>query len=167
MNAQFHSACVGALCCFALLGNHVHAQPKKKPAIPENVIFEPGIEFANPDGQHLQLDMARPKSSGGLLPAVVCIHGGGFRAGSRQGYDGLCVRLAPKCEFPAAVHDVKEAVRWLRGNAKKLNVDRARVGVMGGSAGGHLSQFLGVTAHVKSFEGSGVIRTNPVACNAW
>src|SRR2546425_12149129 len=93
--------------------------------LPENVLFERNIEYANPDGQHLQLNLARPKTGSGPFPAVVCIHGGGFRAGTRQGYDGLCLklagqgyvavtvsyRLAPKYQFPAAVHDTKAAVR--------------------------------------------------------
>lgn len=135
--------------------------------IPLGVTFEKEIEYSNPDNQHLQLNMARPKSGEGLFPAVVCIHGGGFRAGHRDGYNKLCVqlaergyvavtvsyRLAPKYQFPAAVHDVKAAVRWLRANAKKYNVDPARIGTTGGSAGGHLAQFLGVTAGVAQFEG--------------
>lgn len=137
------------------------------PVVPENVLFERNIEFANPDGQHLQLNIARPKNATGLMPAVVCIHGGGFRAGSREGYNKLCLtlaengfvaatvsyRLAPKYQFPAAVHDTKAAVRWLRMNAKKFSVDPDRIGVTGGSAGGHLAQFLGVTAGLKEFEG--------------
>src|SRR5947209_19327170 len=137
--------------------------------VPDNVQFERNIEFANPDGQHLQLDMARPKAGSGPFPAVVCVHGGGFRAGTRRGYDGLCIRLAergyvaltvsyrlaPKYRFPAAVHDVKAAVRWLRANAAKYRIDPTRIGVTGGSAGGHLAQFLGVTAGVKEFEGTG------------
>jgi len=145
------------------------AQAQTKLAVPPNVVFEADIEYANPDNQHLQLDMARPKTGDGPFPAVVCIHGGGFRAGSRKGYDALCTRLAeqgyvavtvsyrlaPKYQFPAAVHDVKEAVRWLRGNANKYRIDAERIGVMGGSAGGHLAQFVGVTADVKGFEGTG------------
>lgn len=139
------------------------------PTIPDDVIFETGIEYTNPDDQHLQLDMARPKNGDGPFPAVVCIHGGGFRAGSRQGYDGLCTklaqrgyvavtvsyRLAPKYQFPAAVHDVKAAVRWLRANAAKYKIDPDRIGATGGSAGGHLAQFLGVTGGVTQFEGDG------------
>jgi acetyl esterase/lipase len=166
---QFHFQWFGAVCCVTLLGHFVGAQAPKKLTIPESVVFEPGIEFANPENQHLKLDLARPKTGEGPWPAIVCIHGGGFRAGSRQGYDGLCLRLAqegyaamtvsyrlaPKFPFPAAVHDVKEAVRWLRGNATKLNIDPHRIGAMGGSAGGHLAQFLGVTADVKGFEGNG------------
>ncbi len=136
--------------------------------VPADVIFESGIEYSNPDNQHLQLDMARPKSDG-PFPAILCIHGGGFRAGNRQGYDKQCIRLAqhgyvaltvtyrlaPKYPFPAAIHDVKAAVRWMRANATKYHIDPARIGVTGGSAGGHLAQFLGVTGGVKEFEGDG------------
>ena len=156
------------------------AQAQKLPQVPENVVFEPNIEYSNPDNQHLQLDMARPKTGNGAFSAIVCIHGGGFRAGSRQGYDGLCIRLAqhsyvavtvsyrlaPKYQFPAAIYDVKAAIRWLRANASKYHIDPERIGVMGGSAGGHLAQFLGVTGDVKRFEGSGgnAEQTNRVAC---
>ena len=148
-------------------------------AVPETVVFERDIEFANPDNQHLQVNVARPKGGDGLLPAVVCIHGGGFRAGKRESYDRLCVtlaergyvaitvtyRLAPAYPFPAAVLDCKAAVRWLRANAAKYHVDPERIGVTGGSAGGHLAQFLGVTAGVKEFEGAGnPDQSSAVAC---
>ena len=135
--------------------------------VPDDVLFERNIEYANPEQQHLQLDLARPRSGPGPFPAVLCIHGGGFRAGAREGYDKLCMslaqhgfvaatvtyRLAPKYQFPAAVHDCKAAVRWLRANVAKHNLDPKRIGVTGGSAGGHLAQFLGVTAGVPEFEG--------------
>jgi acetyl esterase/lipase len=137
--------------------------------VPESVTFERDVEYANPDGQHLQLNLARPKNKSGLMPAVLCIHGGGFRAGTRDGYNELCIklaehgfaaatvtyRLAPKYQFPAAIHDVKAAVRWLRASAPKYGIDPKRIGVTGGSAGGHLAQFLGVTGGVKEFEGDG------------
>ena len=147
--------------------------------VPENVVFERDIEFANPDGQHLQVNIARPKSGDGKFPAVVCIHGGGFRAGKRESYDKLCLtlaqngyvaitvtyRLAPAYPFPAAVLDCKSAVRWLRANAVKYHADPARIGVTGGSAGGHLAQFLGVTAGVKEFDaGENLDQSSAVAC---
>src|SRR5262245_3164338 len=156
------------------------ALAQKPPTVPDGVTFEPNIEYSNPDGQHLQLDLARPKKADGTFPAIVCIHGGGFRAGTRQGYDNLIVklaeqgyvavtvnyRLAPKYQFPAAVHDAKAAVRWLRANADKYQIDPKRIGTTGGSAGGHLAQFLGVTAVVKEFEGDGgnPDQSSSVAC---
>jgi acetyl esterase/lipase len=148
-------------------------------AVSAGVIIETGVEFSNPDNQHLQLDLARPDGNG-PYPAVVCIHGGGFRAGTRDGYDGLIkkladhgyvavtvtYRLAPKYKFPAAVYDVKAAVRWLRANAEKYHIDPQSIGAMGGSAGGHLAQFLGVTADQKEFEGDGshADQSSRVAC---
>ncbi len=137
-------------------------------AVPDNVTFERDVPYAEAGGAKLQLNLARPKGVAGPLPAVLCIHGGGFRAGSREGYNKLILtlaqrgfvaatisyRLAPAHQFPAAVHDTKAAVRWLRANAAKYGIDPERIGVTGGSAGGHLAQFLGVTAGVKEFEGA-------------
>lgn len=133
--------------------------------IPDGVTFTRDVEFSNADGQHLQVNIAEPKGAG-PFPAVVCIHGGGFRAGKRESYDKLCLtlaqrgyvaitvtyRLAPAYPFPAAVIDCKAAVRWLRANAAKYHVDAKRIGATGGSAGGHLVQFLGVTEGVRDFE---------------
>ena len=147
--------------------------------VPDNVAFTRDIEYANPDNQHLQVNLAQPKLGNGPFPAIVCIHGGGFRAGKREGYDKLLLtlaehgyvaitvtyRLAPAYKFPAAVYDCKAAVRWLRANAGKYHVDPARIGTMGGSAGGHLAQFLGVTEGVKQFDGEGNLdRSSAVSC---
>lgn len=140
----------------------------------EEIIVENNIEYANPDDQHLQVNMARPKAKG-VYPAIICIHGGGFRAGDRSGYNDLIqrmakrgyvaitveYRLAPKFPFPAAVHDVKAAVRWLRANAKKYHANPDKIGVTGGSAGGTLVQLLGVTEGVKELEGDeGNVKTS-------
>jgi acetyl esterase/lipase len=161
-----------SMLCTAIIFELAGLQPAsaaKAPAVPDTVIFQTGIEYSNPDDQHLQLDLARPKTGDGPFPAVLCIHGGGFRAGTRDGYDGLCIqlaergyvaatityRLSPKFKFPAAVHDTKAAVRWLRANAAAYKINPERIGVTGGSAGGHLAQFLAVTAHVPEFEGTG------------
>jgi acetyl esterase/lipase len=138
-------------------------------AATDEVEFEAGVEFAKAEGESLQLNLARPKNPTGKTAAILCIHGGGFRAGKREGWDGRCkqlaergyvaatatYRLAPKHQFPAAVEDVKAAVRWLRANAEKYSIDPDRIGVIGDSAGGHLAQFLGVTGGVGQFEGSG------------
>ncbi|MDB5346204.1 MAG: alpha/beta hydrolase [Schlesneria sp.] len=150
------------------------------PPVPDNVIWETDIEYSTVGDDHLQLNLARPKTGSGPFPTVLCIHGGGFRAGKRDSYDGLCLklaergyvaatmtyRLAPKHQFPAAVHDTKAAVRWLRANAKKYNINPDKIGVTGGSAGGHLAQFLAVTANVPQFEGTGgnPEQSSSVAC---
>ena len=155
------------LFCLAIVSGVVQYSVAADPA-PE-IAFEVGVEYSNPDDQHLAMNIALPKAATELRPAILCIHGGGFRAGKRDSYDGLCqqlaergyvaattsYRLAPKYQFPAAVHDVKAAVRFLRANAAKYQIDPDRIGVVGGSAGGHLAQFLGVTAGVAQFEGDG------------
>ena len=156
-----------ALLGFVLAGMATFADAA--PPVPESVTWEEAIEYSNPEETHLQLNLARPKTGDGPFPTVLCIHGGGFRAGKRESYDTLCVklaergyvaatmtyRLAPKHKFPAAVHDTKAAVRWLRANAAKYKINPDKLGVTGGSAGGHLAQFLGVTANVPQFEGTG------------
>lgn len=162
MRCRWLVGCCGIL--LALLTTELQAQ-----TVPDSVVWETGVEYTNPDDQHLQLNIARPKDGDGPFPAVLCIHGGGFRAGKREGYDALCLRLAekgfvaatctyrlaPKYQFPAAVHDTKAAVRWLRANAAKYKINPQKIGVTGGSAGGHLAQFLAVTQDVPEFEGTG------------
>jgi len=162
-------ACCWSIACVAL-----------QAAEQDEIIWEQGVEYASPGEEQLKLNIARPKSGDGPFPTVLCIHGGGFRAGNRESYDALCkklaargyvaatvtYRLAPKHPFPAAVHDVKAAVRWLRANAAKYQIDPARIGVTGGSAGGHLAQFLAVTAGVAQFEGElgNAEQSSAVAC---
>jgi acetyl esterase/lipase len=157
-----------ALATALALATATPAFAQKDPPVPDAVSYEKNIEYTNPDNQHLQLNLARPNTDG-VHPCVLCIHGGGFRAGSRDGYNAQIIRLAekgyvavtisyrlaPKYPFPAAVHDTKAAVRWLRANAKKYGIDPDRIGVTGGSAGGTLAQMLGVTVGVKEFEGTG------------
>ncbi len=157
--ARFPLACAVFIATAALSGR----------AYADEITFEAGLEFAQAGGQSLQLNLARPRNPAGKSPAILCIHGGGFRAGKREGWDARCkllaergyaaatvtYRLAPKYPFPAAVEDVKAAVRWLRANAAKYSIDPDRIGVVGDSAGGHLAQFLGVTGGVAQFEGEG------------
>lgn len=139
-----------------------------QPQVPDSVILERGIEYSRV-GEPQLLDIARPKSAQGRLPAVVAIHGGGFRAGKRDSYLPLILKLAergyvaatvdyrlsPKHQFPAAVEDVKASIRWMRANAARYGIDPDRIGTIGGSAGGHLVLMLGLTAGVAEFEGPG------------
>jgi len=147
--------------------------------IPDSVEWQAGIEYANPENTPLHLNLARPRQGSGPFPAILHIHGGGFRAGNRESYDAQCIRfaergyvaatityrLAPQHPFPAAIHDCKAAVRWLRAHAQQYHLNPERIGVTGGSAGGHLAQFLGVTAHVPEFEGKGANLDQPSHVN--
>lgn len=173
------SSRVGLASCLliaVLLGLVPSAAGAPPDPLPAGVVFEPNLEYAVIDDQHLQLNLARPRDVEGPFPAVVCIHGGGFRAGSRDSFDQLCVqlaehgyvavtvsyRLAPKYQFPAALHDVKAAVRWLRANSAKYHIDPDRIGTTGASAGGTLAQMLGVTGDVAEFEGSDSIGADSI-----
>jgi acetyl esterase/lipase len=123
------------------------------------------------DGRTVELlmDVVFPKVSGTEpLPVVVYIHGGGYRRGSREaglrptigfalgGYVGVIIdyRLSGDAKYPAAVHDCKAAIRFLRANAGPLGIDPDRIGVWGHSAGGHLSALLGASGGVEALEGS-------------
>lgn len=117
----------------------------------------------------LQLNLALPKKGKGPFPAVVCIHGGGWRAGKRQDMDSMAellarrgyvaaavgYRLVPTARFPAQIEDCKAAVRWLRANAVKYHINPDRIGATGPSAGGHLSCLLGVADKKDGLEGRG------------
>jgi acetyl esterase/lipase len=133
------------------------------------VTLERGIVFGKGGTQELHLDLARPRQQEGPLPAVVCIHGGGWVAGGREqmektiqvlasrGYVAVApdYRLAPAARFPAAIEDCKAAVRWLRANAERYQVRSDRIGAMGFAAGGHLACLLGLTERGDRLEGQG------------
>ena len=72
--------------------------------MPDNVIFEPDLDYTSGIGGKVQLDIVRPRdNSGSPHPAVLCIHGGGFRAGNRESYLPLCIRLAQRGYVAATV----------------------------------------------------------------
>lgn len=134
----------------------------------DTVRFTKDVIFGNAGGVDLKLDLAEPAGEG-PFPAVLCIHGGAWQVGDKSGHEDFLRRLAangyvaasanyrmlPDYKWPAQIEDVKCAVRWLRANAKKLNVDPGRIGVTGESAGGHLALLVGLTGPGDGLEGSG------------
>ena len=153
------------------------AQPKPDPnrrtQIPQRVLqgldSHLGLTYARYGKRTLELDLYKPKNASGALPAIVCIHGGGWAKGNRRNHGNVAkamagrgfvavtisYRLSGEAPFPAAIHDCKAAVRWLRANAKKYNVDFKRIGAIGLSAGGHLTALLATSGGVKELEGNG------------
>lgn len=111
------------------------------------------------DGQQLTMDYYAPKG-GGIHPIAIVIHGGGYRRGnSKSGSEAYCAdflapagyavfsinySLAPKYPYPYMVYDVERSVRFLRYNAKKWNADPNKIALVGGSAGGFLSNMVGL-----------------------
>ena len=137
-------------------------------SLPDNIEEILDIEYGTGGERKLQLDLYLPKGRKKTTPAIIFIHGGAWKGGKRGDMKFYCVKFAEKgyvtatvtyrlmgeaC-FPAAVHDVKCAVRWLRANAAKYQVDSERIVVSGNSAGGHLSMMIGYSDD-PSLEGSG------------
>jgi acetyl esterase/lipase len=127
------------------------------------------LEYNRINGTSLLLDLYLPVNAKGPLPVIVWIHGGGWRAGSknlasngiqvRQASRGYAVasinyRLSDVAKHPAQVEDCKAAIRWLSANAVQYNLDTGHIGVWGSSAGGHLVAMLGTSGGVDSLEGS-------------
>lgn len=110
------------------------------------------------------LDLYVPENPVGKpLPLVITIHGGGWMGGSKDGVLGWYLlgqgyavasieyRFSQKALFPAQIQDCRAAIRWLRANSRKYNLDPRRFGVAGHSAGGHLVALVGTSGGKKAF----------------
>ncbi|MBN2806784.1 MAG: alpha/beta hydrolase [Prolixibacteraceae bacterium] len=130
------------------------------------------LPYREGDSESWKLDLAMPLNFGSeVRPALVIVHGGGWRAGSKsvdvyqkmmvdyaqKGYVTINVeyRLIGEAEFPACIEDVKCAVRWLRAHAEELRVDPERIGAYGHSAGAHLALMLAMVPDTAGLEGDG------------
>jgi acetyl esterase/lipase len=134
---------------------------------PPGVTTSYDVVYRRVDGNDLKLDLARPVRGDGPFPILILLHGGGWRAGSKdslrfplaayalRGYVAVApqYRFWPEATFPAQVHDVKAAVRWIKAHAREYGGDPGRVGVAGVSAGGHLAMLLGTTGPEDGLEG--------------
>jgi len=114
-----------------------------------------------------RLDIYLPDEGKGPFPVILSIHGGAFMMGDKadaqllpfleglkRGYAVVAVnyRLSWEARFPALIHDVKAAVRWIGANAGRYYLDLARIAAWGGSAGGYLASMLGVSAGIRELE---------------
>ena len=129
---------------------------KPQPKLPALVEVLKDIEYAKPNGISLKLDLYRPKAAKEPLPVIVFVHGGGWKNGNKdRGRRGAWMvphgfaiasinyRLTDKGQWPDQINDCYAAVRWVRENAKKYNLDDEHVGCWGTSAGGHLVALMG------------------------
>ncbi|MFC1558004.1 alpha/beta hydrolase fold domain-containing protein [candidate division KSB1 bacterium] len=137
--------------------------------LPENVQMLPNLVYGQGGGRDLFLDLYLPKDGTPPYPVTIFIHGGGWKNGNKEMYRkhsyylasrgiacvSISYRLSGEAKFPAAVHDSKCAVRWMRANSVKYNINPYKIAVAGGSAGGHLVGLVGTTGGIKEFEGSG------------
>lgn len=129
-----------------------------------NVVYEqvPSRGYANVP---MQMDILQPKTQA-KKPAILFVTGGGFINANKDngiqlrmhlaehGYvvGSINYRVAPTAKFPEPLEDVKAAIRFLKANADRFGIDSARVGIVGGSAGGYLTAMAGTTSGTKTFD---------------
>ena len=141
------------------------------PVAPEGVTIEREVSYLAPDrAEKLDLYLPATRPAGALSPGIVIIHGGGWSGGSKAGgrefeigttlakAGYVCAsveyRRTARDRWPTNVYDCKNGIRFLRTNAAKYGIDPAHIGVIGGSAGGHLALMVGLTDAVPALEPS-------------
>ena len=141
----------------ALASMSLCAQPPRAMTWAAQGEMRKDIEYSRPGGVALTFDAWIPAGPGPHA-AVIIVHGGGWENGTKYSYVPplfpplsnagfawftIDYRLAPQHPYPAAVDDVRAAVRWVKAHAAEYNVDPARLALMGESAGGHLVALVG------------------------
>ena len=175
----FQKTCA-ALIVLAFCTWHLSAQE------PEAVRIEKSISYLAPDrAEKADLYLPPAFEEGKKYPGVVIIHGGGWTGGKRDaareinigttlaahGYVCLSIDYAlhdpqsDKSCWPQNLHDCKTAVRWLRANRERLHLDADHIGVIGGSAGGHLAAMVGVTGPRDGLDPAGPYAEQSCAVN--
>lgn len=136
--------------------------------VPAEIEARKGLVYASYGSRQMRLDLFKPRREG-VFPAIIIVHGGAWITGhhtmenplaialARRGFVTATVeyRLSNEAKYPAQIHDLKAAVRWLRANAGKLGIDARRLAAIGASSGGHLVALLGATNDLADFEGNG------------
>ncbi len=139
------------------------------PATPEGVLFEKDIHYSEGHDRWVLNVIRSRKKPTKPQAAIVLVHGGGWSGGdqyrfSKMGFDlvqkGYVVvlptyRMIQDAPFPACLHDVKNAMRWVRAHAKDYNIDPNRIGAYGNSAGGTLVLTAAMTTKDDGFDEEG------------
>ena len=130
----------------------------------ETVIIKKEIVYKKNKGRKLHLDGYYNHNS--INPAVVIIHGGGWKSGNKsqmetfaielasKGYSCFNIeyRLSPEAKYPAAIFDAKKAIQYIKKNARKFNTDSSKIAVLGCSSGGQIAALVGTTNGKTNFE---------------
>ncbi len=158
-----------SLLAACLLSSPLSAQVPKSPDAPEGTRTSKDVSYG--PHERNKLDLTVPKADK-PLPLVIWVHGGGWEFGDKAGNPAVLLlakgyavasinyRYSKQAVFPAQLHDCKAAVRFLRDNAAKYNLDPNAFGVWGASAGGHLVALLGTTGDVPELEGDAKTKTS-------
>ncbi|TCN26498.1 alpha/beta hydrolase [Mesobacillus foraminis] len=128
------------------------------------------IVYGQTAERELKLDIIQPVASEEFFPAIIYVHGGGWMSGDKSKVGGewnasfakygfVCIninfRLSGEAIFPAPLLDVKQAIRWVKLNAKNYNIDENKVGIWGHSSGGHLATLAALSADHPEFSSKG------------
>lgn len=139
-------------------------RPARTPNPPPGAHVLRNLQYIPGGHERQMLDLYLPQNGGDNLPLIIWIHGGAWRAGSKdkcpaarfasRGYAVASVnyRLSQHAVFPAQIQDCKAAIRWLRAHAAAYHLDPNRFGAWGSSAGGHLVALLATTGGVAEFD---------------
>ena len=151
---------VAACLCLPMFAVHLaHAQE-----IREDYQVHKDIAYGHVDGRVLLVDLYVPQDAA-EPPLLVWVHGGAWRSGSKDrvsllgltssGYAIASVdfRQSGEAPFPAQIHDIKAAIRFLRAEAPTYGYDAERIAITGSSSGGHLAAVVGVTNGHAELEG--------------
>lgn len=123
------------------------------------------VVYAAVDDSQLMLDLYLPPAPKAKPRLIVWVHGGAWRGGSKSDVPIVSLldsdyaiasvdyRLSPVAKFPAQVHDIKAAIRFLRAKADQYGCDARQITIAGSSAGGHLAALVGVTNGHAELEG--------------
>lgn len=153
-------------------GEATSQHPDRKTQIPTSTLnllnTKQGVTYASYGDRHLEMDIYRPVENWAALPAIICIHGGGWANGNRESQTKVAqalasrgfvtatisYRLSGEAPFPAAIHDCKAAVRYLRANSNQYGINSNQIGAIGLSAGGHLAALLATSGDSADLEGA-------------
>ena len=153
--------------CFPAIGQISEAGKWAIEAYTKYGFIEPNITYVTAGGMDMNLDVYRPKVKNPKpLPTLVFMHGGGWRAGTKESYSlrvlpwlekgwnvvNVEYRVTSMARAPAAVEDCRCALRWVIANAEKYSFDTSKIVVSGQSAGGHLALMTGMAANESAFD---------------
>ncbi len=148
-----------------------------------SVVVTRDLVFASPDGVPLRLDVYRRRGASGPAPTLIFVHGGGWVTGDKRAQGLLTLhrmaargwtclninyRLSPRATFPEHLIDVKQAIRWARGEGRAHGCDPSFVALAGGSAGAHLASLAALTPNRADYQpGFAPVDTSVQACVAY
>ena len=132
----------------------------------DQLTIKRNIVYKNTGKRDLHLDIYSPEKNSKARPGVLIVHGGGWISGNKsmmkqiamrvasEGYVAVAVeyRLSPEAQYPAAIYDVKSALKWMRDQSEEYQINPDQIAVLGTSAGGQIAALVATTQNNPGFE---------------